>query len=159
MLRIILATIALVVSVRPTFAAPPSDELIEKLTKAIRKHCPDATFEMTKQEFVAKFETMTYTLHARGKSGEAFERTYQEEGPKFKGFLLRVELREGKYEGAAVVPQTLQEPYYSTFIDASNVEKDNKHHFVHFSYGGRLDPELKKAIIEVIPKTQFKKGP
>jgi hypothetical protein len=156
MSRMILTTIVLILSVSPTFAAPPDDEVMEKITKAIRKHCPDATFATTKQAFEAKFDTMTYTLHQRGKAGEAYEKTYQEEGPKWKGFILRVELREGKYEGAAVIPQTLQGPYYPTFIDAANV--GTKHHFVSFAYGARLDPELKKAIMEVIPKTQFKKG-
>lgn len=87
-----------------------------------------------------------------------FEKTYQDEGPKFKGFILRVELRDGEYGGAAGVPQTLQGPYYSTFIDASNVDKNNKHYFVSFAYGGRLDPELKKAIMDAIPKTQFTRG-
>jgi hypothetical protein len=60
--------------------------------------------------------------HARGKAGEVYERTYQQEGPNWKGFLLRVELHEGKYAGAAVIPQTLQGPYFQTFIDGPNVE-------------------------------------
>ena len=157
MSRIILATLALVVSSGPALAAPPSDDMIEQLTKAIRKHCPDAIIETTKNEFVAKFGTMTYTLHARGKGGEVYEKTYQEEGPNYKGFVLRVELREGKYEGAAAIPQTLQGPYFATFIDATNMEKNNKHHFVAFSFGSRLDSELKKAIMDVIPKNQLKK--
>ena len=73
MSRTLRATIALITSVSPACAAPPSDEVMEKVTAAIRKHCPDATIQTTKQAFVAKFGTMTYTLHARGKGGEVFE--------------------------------------------------------------------------------------
>src|SRR5439155_23836766 len=117
-----------------------------------RTHCPDAKIEVTKQEFVAKVDTMMFTLHRRGKAGEVFPDTYQEEGPNWKGFILRVTLREGTYGGAAAVPQILQEPYFATYIDAKAVKKnDAKHYFVRFSYGSRLDQDLKKAISETIP--------
>jgi hypothetical protein len=29
---------------------------------------------------------------------------------------------------------------------------------VHFSYGGRIDPDLKKTILKVIPQTRLKPG-
>ena len=137
-------------------AAPPPDDLVKKLTESIRKHCPDAKIEVTKEEFIAKSGTMTFTVHNRSKSGEIFPQTYQQEGPNYKGFMLHVSLRDGKDAGAAVVPQTLQGPYYPTYIDAAEVGKADQHYMVHFSYGSRLDPDLKKAIFEVIPQTQFR---
>ena len=99
-----------------------------------------------------------FTLHSKSKTGEVYPETYQQEGPNFKGFILRVEVLDGKYEGAAVMPQTLQGPYFPTFIDAPSVEKDKQHYEVRFSYGSRLDPDLKKAIFEVIPKTRSQPG-
>jgi hypothetical protein len=151
MYRAVISVFAIVVAAGSALAEPPPDEMVQKLTKAIRTHCPDARFEVTKQEFVAKFETMTFTLHRRVKGGEVFPDTYQEEGPKVKGFILRVTMREGTYGGAAAVPQILQEPYFATYIDAKAVENNAKHYFVHFSYGSRLDEDLKKAISEAIP--------
>lgn len=151
MYRIVISVFAIVVAAGSAPAEPPLDELVQKLTKAIRTHCPDAQFEVTKQEFVAKFDTMTFTLHRRGKGGEVFPDTYQEEGPNVKGFLLRVTMRAGEYREAAAVPQIRQEPYFATHIDALAVEKNAKHYFVHFSYGGRLNKDLKKAISEAIP--------
>ena len=47
--------------------------------------------------------------------------------------MLTISLNEGNYEGAAVIPQTLQGPYFSTFIDATNLKADGKHHFVSFA--------------------------
>ena len=149
--RAVISAFAIVVAAGSALAEPPPDELFQKLTKAICTHCPDAKIEVTKQEFVAKFETMIFTLHRRGKAGEPFPDTYQEEGPNWKGFILRVTLREGKYQGAAAVPQALQEPYFTTYIDATAAEKNDKHYVILFSYGSRLDKDLKKAISEAIP--------
>jgi RHS repeat-associated protein len=51
--------------------------------------------------------------------------------------MLTVVLHDGKYEGAAMVPQTLQGPYYPTFLDAVPMDSGKKHYQVHFSYGYR----------------------
>jgi hypothetical protein len=150
MCRKILAIFLAFVTAQTLFAGPPPDEVVQKLTEAIRKHCPQAEIEATKMGFEAKFGTMMFTLHSRSKTGEVNAKTYQQEGPNFKGFMLSVELRDGKYEGAMTMPQTLEGPYFPTFVDAPAVEK-NKHYLIHFSYGCRLDPDLKKAIFDVIP--------
>lgn len=146
----ILALIAVLVSANLSQAAPPPDELVKKLTEAVRKHCPDATIETTEEGFVAKSDTMKFTVHARSKSGEIFPKTHEEEGPNFKGFVLHVSLNDGKYMGAAAAPQTFQGPYYPTEFSAPAAGA--KHYLVHFSYGSRLDPGLKKAILGVLPK-------
>jgi hypothetical protein len=156
--KTVISLFAFAVAAGNALAEPPPDELVQKLTKVIRTHCPEAKIEVTKQEFIAKFETMMFTLHRRNKAGEVFPDTYQEEGPNWKGFMLRITLHDGKYQGAAVVPQTLQQPYFSTYIDASAAEQKDKHYFVAFSYGSRLDENLKKAIFEAIPKTDFKRS-
>jgi hypothetical protein len=140
-------------------AAPPPEDMVKKLTETVRKHCPEATIEVTKEGFTAKQGTIVYTLHNRSKTGEVYPQTYQQEGPNFKGFQLSVSLQPGKYLGAAVVPQTLQGPYFPTFLDAVSVEGGKRHYEVRFSYGSRLDPELMKAIFDVLPKTKFRQPP
>jgi hypothetical protein len=140
-----------------SMAAPPPDDMIKKLTQTIKKLCPESTIEVTKDAFTAKHGTIVYTLHSRSKTGEVYPQTYQQEGPNFKGFMLNVSLQEGQYGGAAAVPQILQGPYFPTFLDAVPVEEGKKHYMVHFSYGSRLDPELMKAIYNVIPKTKLLK--
>ncbi|HEY7310080.1 MAG TPA: hypothetical protein VH643_12030 [Gemmataceae bacterium] len=158
MCRYFVAAVVLFVSAGTILAEPPPDELVKALTKTIRKHCPDAKIEVTKQAFVAKYGAMMFTLHGRSKSGEFFPETHRQEGPNFKGFILHVEVHDGRYQGAAVVPQTLQGPYFPTFLDAPAFEKGNQHYLVKFSYGSRIDPDLKKAIFEAIPKTRFERG-
>ncbi len=139
-------------------AAPPPEDTIKKLAQAIRKQCPEAAIEVTKDAFIAKHGTMMYTVHSRSKSGEIYPQTYQEEGPNFRGFMLRVALEEGAYAGAAAVLQTLQGPNYPTFIDAVSIAAGKKHYLIHFSYGSRLDPELMKAILDTIPATKFQRS-
>src|SRR6266404_3282479 len=47
MSRIILASVALVVSTTPLSAGPPPDEMVQKLRKTIRIQCPEAKIEVT----------------------------------------------------------------------------------------------------------------
>ena len=140
-----------------SMAAPPPERLIKQLNETLRKHCPEAVIEVTKEGFTAKYGTIVYTLHNRSKTGEVYPQTYQQEGPNFKGFMLTISLQSGKYGGAAVVPQTLSGPYFPTFLDAVPTEDGKKYYQIHFSYGSQLAPELKKAIFETIPKTKFPK--
>jgi hypothetical protein len=109
--------------------------------------------EVTDKEFTAKYGTMMFTLHNRSMSGEIFPKTHQEEGPNFKGFILRVSMEEGAYNGQGAVPQELRGPYYPTFIDGPLTNDGNNHYWIRFSYGSQLDPKLKQAIFEAIPKT------
>ncbi len=160
MWRITLMTFPMVVLVASVgSAAPPPDALVKSLTATIRKHCPDADIEVNSQAFVAKSGTMKFTVHARSKSGEIFARTHEEEGPNFKGFLLRISQETGPYQGAAVVPQTLQGPYYQTLIDASPTPTGEGYYWVTFAYGSRLDADLKQALLDAIPRTRLRPQP
>jgi hypothetical protein len=139
-------------SVAPLSAAPPPQEIVDAVTKAIRAHCPDAVITVGKDGLTASHNTMTFTLHGRSMTGEISAKTHTEEGPNFKGFLLRLTLEDGSYQGQAAVPQTLQDPYWRTFLDAIPVPGANRHYWLSFAEGTRLDPELRKAIFAALPK-------
>ena len=154
-MKAFISVLVLAALATPAGAAPPPEELVQKLSGAIRKHCPEAVIEVTGDGFAAKHGTMTYTLHGRSKTGEVSAETYPQEGPNYKGFMLSVALRDGGYEGAAKVPQTLQGPYFPTFLDAVPVDAGKKHYYIHFSYGNRIDRELMKAIVDAIPRSRL----
>lgn len=154
MFRSMICLAALLIATDEMRADPPAEELVEAVTAAITKHSPDAQFAVNRDGFTAKAETMMLTVHRRGKGGEIFPQTDQYEGPSHKGFMLHIASHSGPYQGAAVTPQTLQEPYFQTYIDSPPAGKDG-HYFIHLSYGSRLNPELKKAIFEAIPRTKF----
>jgi hypothetical protein len=135
----------------------PPDALVEKLTAAIRRHVPEAQVEATDKAFTAKHGTMAFTIHDRSKTGEVYAATRQEEGPNFRGFMLTVSREPGEYRGAAVTPQTLQGPYFPTYIDSPAIEDGKGHYWIRFSFGSRLDPKLQQAIFEALPKSRFPK--
>ena len=150
--------LCLLLTAMPAIAGPPEPELIQKLTTAITNLCPNATIEVDRFKFAAKYDTMVYTIHTQSKTGEFFPGTVQHEGPAFRGFVLDVSLIEGEYGGAADAPQTLQGPYFATFFNAPPADSGKQHYQVYFSYGAKLDPKLKAAILEAIPKTRFQQA-
>jgi hypothetical protein len=95
----------------------PPEELVKNLTAVIRERCPDATIEVTNDLFTAKYGTMMFTLHGHQKTGEISPKTYQEEGPSFKGFVLPVGVEKGRYDGQAKVPQELHGPCRGDDLD------------------------------------------
>lgn len=137
----------------PCRASEPLPEpLVKRLTETIRAHCPEAVFKTEDGMFVAQHGTMLFTLHRRLRTGEVNPATYQEEGPNFKGFLLKMRLEKGLYDGPALVPQEVPGPYYPTFLNCP-VTPDGQHHFwINFSYGCQLDPKLKQAVLDALPK-------
>ncbi|MCA1660286.1 MAG: hypothetical protein LC642_07095 [Verrucomicrobiaceae bacterium] len=132
----------------------PIVTLDRALTPIVRTHFPDAQIQVTETSYVAKFGTMDFTVDARQKTGEILAKTHIEEGPNFEGFILRIELQEGRrYLGALRIPQDTPQPYWSTFLDSRTVSKD-RHFFIRFSYGSRLRKEFKKAILDALPKSR-----
>ena len=136
----------------------PPDKLVQKLTAVIREACPDAMIQVTNNLFTAKYGTMLFTLHGHKMTGEMLPQTRQEEGPNFKGFVLTVRTESGRYEGQSWIPQELHGPYFKTFIDGPPTDDGKDHYWITFSYGSRLDPKLKQAILNALPKARLKQG-
>ena len=82
---------------------------------------------------------MIFAIHPQSKTGNIQEKTYEEEGPNYKGFKFSLSVQAGKYQGAAIVPQTLRRPYWQTYIDRPPTEDGKGHYVISFSYGSRLD--------------------
>jgi hypothetical protein len=151
---LILTYVFLCTLIGTSLAEPPPDSLVKKLTAAIHSQCPDAAIKLTDRFFVASYDTMVFTVHGRLKTGEILSTTYQVVGPNVKGFILAIHAEKGLYNGQAIVPQIVQEPYYVTFIDSPPTEDGKGHYSITFSYGSGLDPKLKKSIFDALPKTK-----
>jgi len=134
-----------------------SDELpsslFDELSTIIRDHFPDAEVEVTGGKFTAKRGTRMFTMHRGFKTGEVSSQVYQEEGPKPGGFLLEATLQAGLYRGASDGAQTLEGPYFKTFIAAPSTTEGQQHHIVRFSFGSKLDPKFRDAIIDLVRET------
>ena len=84
------------------------------------------------------------------KTGE-WQDPWEERGPKKGGILGDIELRDGQYVGAAVVPQTFDRKYYSILLLAPYSKKFDCHLYVHI-YHPHLDDEsgFIKEITDII---------
>jgi hypothetical protein len=158
MKALLVPTLFLITAASTWSADPPPNELVAKLTATIREHCPDAQVAVTNGLFTANYGTMMFTLHPRQMTGELLAKTRQVEGPNFKGFVLTVGVEKGPYRGQAWIPQELHGPYYPTFINGPPTEDGTNHYWITFSYGTRLDPKLKQAVLDALPGGNFQQG-
>ncbi len=150
-----LKTLLLLVVTLSTVCAEDAalDGVQRAVAPVIRQYFPEAEVKRTDTSYIAKHGVMQFTVHGQSKTGEIAAQTHQEEGPNYRGFILDIALQDGRYQGAAVIPQHLKRPYWTTFIDAAAVAGEDKHLWIRFSYGGRLDPEFQKALLAALPKS------
>lgn len=135
-------------------AETPFEKLSAEIVPIIRRHFPAAEVTVGPGRLIAKHQTMQFTVHGVLKDGTIRPKPHQEEGPQADGFVLGINLQEGSYGGAALVPQELRQPYWTTYFDAPSLE-GGKHHFqIAFSYGSRLPREFQQEIRAVLPVTK-----
>ncbi len=150
---LLLVAIGLADSIAVADAEIPK-ELADRIQKIVRQHYPDVEITQKNGWLSAKHGTMIFTVHRHLKTGEILETTDRVEGPNAEGFVLSLSVQEGKYEGAAVVPQILGEPYWQTYIDRPKTEDGQGHYVINFSYGSRLDKDFMKTVFEALPKSK-----
>ena len=132
---------------------PPSDahrlstitDVDSRLREFIKKQFPKAAFSVTKDTFVAKADTMTYTVHNVFR-GTVSEKTHREEGPLPKGFVLRIEHSTGKYGGPTFVPSTHREPYWNTTLNDIVDDNMDTNLWVVYSWGREIDKHFHREL-------------
>jgi len=128
-----------------------------KLQNIIKDKFPKADFA-TKPNFLQISENvMTYMIHTVDKTGSISEKAHEENGPKHNGFLLRIQVVEGIYQGAADLPQTLKGPYWDSEVFIVNLMKRKAYLHVKFSFGKQISKEFVEKIIEIIKKGSLSK--
>ena len=98
--------------------SPPAlKDLTARLTKLLKADCPEAQVALHGRELKVRYRTQKFMVHGQNKTGEFAERAHEEEGPKFRGFLLHVYYQEKRPLRALVVPSDVQGPYWTTFVN------------------------------------------
>ena len=90
--------------------------------------------------------TRKFMVHSGGKTGKPPKEVREVVGPDADGCRIKVYLQEGRYAGAAAIPQNLRRPHWTTFINAYPVAGGRQHLFLSFSSGARTDPELLEKV-------------
>ena len=111
---------------------------------------PSVDFPESSTSLVATYLPQTYKIHGRSKSGQVLTNVYDEIGPGFKGFVLRVHLQPKGEGNQACTPQTIREPYWQTDLDVTPLEQTDQQAYWALSYMGRTPTnvlaELRKAM-------------
>ena len=148
MIKLLLFLLSMIPAI--CIAESPLSRVDQSLTHIVQRYFPEAKIERADNSYIAKNGTMEFTVHNGSKTGEFFPQTGKEEGPNFKGFILDIRVNDGPYQGAAAVPQELKRPYWATYLMAERVPGHDKHFFIGFSYGGRLDAKFKAEVFEAL---------
>ena len=116
----------------------------------VKRHYPESSCHFLGNKIHFEFNTRPFIIHVPLKTGE-WQDPWEERGPKKGGILGDIELRDGQYIGAAVVPQTFDRKYYSILLLAPYSQKFDCHLYVHI-YHPHLDNEsgFIKEIVDII---------
>src|SRR5262249_35467062 len=145
---VLLATLLLIVLVLPASGAneeapqnPALKRLYSDFRTLFRKHYPAVTSHLLKDEMHFESDTRVFIVPEPLRTGE-WQDPWETRGPKPGGILCEMSLRNGRYMGAAVVPQTFDKRYFRLLVMAPYSVKYDAHLYVHLSYPGDVRPHF-----------------
>jgi len=103
---------------------------------------PEITYSNNRITMLIGYKTQMYKVHGRSMTGEVSPSAYDEVGPSFKGFVLRVYLQNRGEVNQAPLPQTLSKPYWRTDLDVTPLAGTQKPVYRGLSYGVRTDTHV-----------------
>ncbi len=128
----------------------PLSQVAELLSKVAEEMKPVASVEQNGRSVILSHRTRTYMVYSTDKLGRHSEKAHEEVGPMYDGMIVQVTVQDGRYAGAAEIPQDLQEPYWKTFVNAYPISKGKQHLHVNISYGSRTDQAMIKRIKSIL---------
>jgi hypothetical protein len=130
-------------------ANPALKRFYGELRTLFRRHYPKMTSHLLKEKMHFEQETRIFIVHEPTKTGE-WQDPWETRGPKPGGILCDVTLQEGRYQGAAVVPQTFDKRYFKVLLMAPYSAEHDCHLLVHLSYPGNVSGEFLKEFTEFV---------
>ena len=110
--------LCLVLSAMPVYAQngeklhdPRLMQIYSSVQQIVRRHYPAATTHLLRNKIHFEYNTRLFIIHVPLKTGE-WQDPWEERGPKKGGILGTIEMIDGEYTGAAMVPQTFDRQYY-----------------------------------------------
>jgi hypothetical protein len=112
---------------------PDLKALTAEVRKVVEKHYPAAKVTLQGQTIHFEFNTRKFLIHEALLTGE-WQDAHEETGPQKGGIFGDLELREGRYGGMAVVPQSFDKRYFTLLLMAPYSKKMDHHLYVHLKY-------------------------
>jgi hypothetical protein len=127
-----------------------------KFKSLLKNSCPDATVAIARDkedELVVQYRTQKFTVHGTDRLGNYNEKPHEKLGPNRRGFLLRVTVQKGSYDGPLAIPQEFSEPYWKTFLAEHPIRggaADMEYLWVRLSHGAGADEQLLAKIKKTV---------
>ena len=109
------------------------DRLYRMTTTLVLKYYPDAKTEFKQHTIHFEARARPFMVHEQLKTGE-WQDARETIGPQRGGVVGDMELRSGKYLGAAVVPQAFDKRYFTLLVMAPYSDARDAHLYTHLLY-------------------------
>jgi hypothetical protein len=123
----------------PALPAPVLPKLRWRLRRVLETYYREAFARVDGDVLVIEHKTRAFLIHHPLKTGE-WQEARETRGPDRGGILARIELRSGRYDGAAVLPQTFDDRYFKTLVMAEAAPDGSSYLYVHLSYPDDANP-------------------
>ena len=138
-------------------------QVAERLSRIAEQMKPVALVAENGRNVTLSYNTRTFMVHSSDKLGRRSDKAHEETGPRYDGLMVHITVGDGRYAGAARIPQNLRRPYWITFVNAYPIAKGKQHLHVNISFGNRTDREtigkIKNMLTSMIdddPKVKAK---
>jgi hypothetical protein len=128
---------------------PALKTLYLELGALFRQYYPNATGYLLKDKLHFEYNTRAFLIHLPNRTG-AWQDPAEERGPDRGGILCDLELRKGRYEGAAVVPQTFDQRYFKVLLMAPYSPKRDANLYTRLSYPDGVNPAFLARFTELV---------
>jgi hypothetical protein len=131
---------------------PVLTRLYSRLRPMFQRHYPEVKSHQEGASIEFAHDTRTFLIHARLKTGE-WQEAREVTGPNRHGLLCSIELRQGRYDGAAVLPQTFDQRYFQTLVMEVPSPDAESYFYVHLSYPDEVSPGFLKEFQETVQQS------
>ena len=109
------------------------DRLYRMTTALVLRYFPDAKTELRQHTIHFEARTRRFMVYEQRKTGE-WQDAHEIIGPQRGGVVGDMELRSGKYPGAAIVPQAFDKRYFTLLVMAPYSDARDAHLYTHLLY-------------------------
>lgn len=126
-------------------------EIASRLNPIFQRHYPGTKSQIGSDRIVFEHDTRVFLIHVPLKTGE-WQEAREIKGPNRNGILCTIELRDGRYDGAAVLPQTFNERYFETTVSQMPSLDGTRCLYVHLSFPSGVQVGFQKEFWDVMRK-------
>jgi hypothetical protein len=127
-------------------------QVASRLDPVFDRYYPGTRSQIDGDHIVFEHDTRVFLIHVPLKTGE-WQEAREVKGPNRDGILCTIEMRDGRYNGAAVLPQTFNDRYFETTVAQEPSPDGSRYLYVHLSYPSGVRAGFLREFWEVVRTT------